>query len=1158
MEIKLTKGCFLYRKRLLLIIMRTFIFLCCATVFALTPNNLVSQNSKIKIVAEESLTVDEVFDLIMEQTEYKFFYEEGMFTDFPKVQVQKGSISTNRLLKKSLAHGNLSIQVTSNNAILINEKSPDGEQEDKEKKEIQLNISGTIIDENGTPLSGANILEKSTANGTQADFDGNFSLTVANENSILTVSYLGFQTQEVVVGSQTIITITLQEDASGLDEVIVVGYGVKKKGELTGAISKVDSEVFRNRPLNNSMDALQGRIPGVTISKGNGRPGDGAYQFQIRGFSSINGNSPLILIDGVPGDMNSINPDDIENVTVLKDAAAAIYGSRAADGVILITSKTGKTGVPVVQYSANFGVKIPHYLPKKASTLQLAEMLDEGYKNIGQAGIDQEVFDKIRARAEYDMPADGEPTWHRVFGHRPNFYENTDFIGIYYGNSMQQRHNLSVSGGGDNSKYLLSLGYSFDEGIFKFGKNQSDSYNIRLNYDFKLSDRLNLETKTSFRNNTMEEPSMMGEILGWAPMFHSWVPMYNLKGNYFAYQTVWSGASILEEGGNRTKSTSSFSTNFKADYEILPGFIIVGQVAIGLEHVDDNAEFKTWTDYDYFGGVYGFRNVPNNAEYYNRKNVNKILTAYVDYSKEISEKHRFNLMAGASHEENDYENEYVKGYNFISNEVMTLNLADKTKLAYFDIDGRKSDWALKSYFSRLSYTFNNKIFIDLTARADGSSKFASDKRWSKLFPSAAVAYNIGRENFIENLNIFDFLKIRASWGQTGNQDIGALGLYDYAELIKIQGQYPIGSPNAGLPGAVSSVASSDRTWETIENKNIGLNMTVLNNRLSFVFDLYEKQNKNMLVDLALPQTFGATPPSQNQGRLVTKGFETSITWSDKVNDDFKYSVSAQLNDSKNTLVELKNSDNYSEGLNFAREGYPINSYFGFVFDGLIRTQGQLDAYKNLEGVPSNISLGDVMYKDVDGDGKITRFGDPANGTQGDMEYLGNSMPRYNFSTNLKMEYKGFDLEMFWQGVGKRVTEYDGQLQAPFYWIWWDPLEYFYNETWTAERSDAQWPRITPGGQGYDNIRNWNYRTSKLTLDNVSYIRLKLITLGYNLPKSLCSKIKMKEARIYLSGQDLLTFSKGTREGNYDPEDEKSAYETYPLNKVISVGLNVKF
>ena len=296
MEIKLTKGCFLYRKRLLLIIMRTFIFLCCATVFALTPNNLVSQNSKIKIVAEESLTVDEVFDLIMEQTEYKFFYEEGMFTDFPKVQVQKGSISTNRLLKKSLAHGNLSIQVTSNNAILINEKSPDGEQEDKEKKEIQLNISGTIIDENGTPLSGANILEKSTANGTQTDFDGNFSLTVANENSILTVSYLGFQTQEVVVGSQTIITITLQEDASGLDEVIVVGYGVKKKGELTGAISKVDSEVFRNRPLNNSMDALQGRIPGVTISKGNGRPGDGAYQFQIRGFSSINGNSPFYVI----------------------------------------------------------------------------------------------------------------------------------------------------------------------------------------------------------------------------------------------------------------------------------------------------------------------------------------------------------------------------------------------------------------------------------------------------------------------------------------------------------------------------------------------------------------------------------------------------------------------------------------------------------------------------------------------------------------------------------------------------------------------------------------------------------------------------------------------------------------------------------------------
>ena len=429
-------------------------------------------------------------------------------------------------------------------------------------------------------------------------------------------------------------------------------------------------------------------------------------------------------------------------------------------------------------------------------------------------------------------------------------------------------------------------------------------------------------------------------------------------------------------------------------------------------------------------------------------------------------------------------------------------------------------------------------------------------RSSEIFPSAALAYNISEEKFIKDLNVFDLLKLRTSWGKMGNQDIASLGLFDYIPLITIGGVYPIGSPAAGLQGAVANPASATRTWETIRNENIGIDLAALRSRLSFSFDVFNKTNEDMLVNIAVPATFGGTPPSSNQGRLVTKGFETSIGWKDHIGD-FRYGIALQVSDNKNKLVSLQNTDSYVEGLNGTRQGYSTNSIFGYVYEGIIKNQQQLTAYKQLQGVPADLGIGDVMLKDVDGDGKISEYGDNTKAHPGDMVYLGNTNPRYTFSSTINVGYKQFDLQVFLQGVGKRMIQYSGNIAIPNTFFW-PSLDYYYGKTWSVDRPNAQYPRYIPGSVGHDDLIGWDYHTSSLVMQNAAYLRVKVLTVGYNLPPSVARKVRMKSARVYFSGQDLFTICKGTLGGNFDPEDQYQNEGTYPFNRVYSMGLSVKF
>lgn len=1015
-------------------------------------------------------------------------------------------------------------------------------------------VNGTVTDNVGSPLPGVTVMVKGTTNGTITDVDGFYSLTNITEDGMLVFSFVGMKTQEIPFKLNSTINVKMAEEAIGIDEVVVIGYGTRLKGELTGAITKTDNTTFEARPITNTLNALQGVLPGVTVTRGSGRPGGENYSLQIRGSSSISGSKTMILIDGIPGDLNLINPNDIAELTVLKDAAASIYGARAADGVVLVTTKKGKKGAPNVMYSGNYGIKKPQFLKKMGNTLQYAEMYDEGMRNVGLPGLSEDIFAKIKANAAPDPVG-----WLIYLENFPGFYGSHSWNEAVFGTGVQQMHNLSISGGGDNNSYLFSAGYQRSEGVFKHGENHSERYNLRMNYDFKLSDNLKIETRTSFESQPTVEPTALGSILYFVHQQASYVPVYNPLGQYYKYQGGFRNpVQYLEEAGVNTSNANRFSTNIKGDLQIFSDLKLVGQVGINLDFNDRKTTHPTFAQYKWDGSIFDKVNVPNRAVFSNSKNLYQNYTAYLDYNKAIKDKHRVNIMAGASREMSEYEGQSITGYNFASNVIFTLNLADKTKTEYANFTGNETDWALQSYYGRLSYSYDRKYLIDFSTRMDGSSKFAENKRWSALFPSVAIAWRLSEENFIKSINIFNDLKARLSWGQSGNQEL-SFGNYDYISLISIYGNYPMGIPNVGLPGAVSSIASQNRTWETIETKNAGIDFSFLGSRLTGSFDFYVKNNKNMLVNDQLPATLGGSAPTQNIGKLETKGWDFSIGWTDQIGD-FKYSVYAIISDSKNKLIELKGNDSYGEGLIFAREGYSLRSYFGYQFDGIIQNNEQLAAYKKLENVPAKLSIGDVMFRDVDGDGKITAFGDPARGTQGDMVYLGNQLPRFTYSSNINFSYKRFDLEILLQGIGKREGIRTGEFSYPLSVVWEQPLLYYVGKNWTPENTNARYPRVIPGAVGNDELRNWNWRYSSMRMNNLAYLRLKLLRLGYNLPQAITNKVKMKNARVYVSGQDLLTFAKDTWNKSFDPEDtwERSDEQTYPFSSIVSLGIDITF
>ncbi|MCG8310616.1 MAG: TonB-dependent receptor [Cytophagales bacterium] len=1106
----------------------------------------------IEIQAEEQ-SLKEVINIIESDTDFTFFYLEKDIDKDQLIKIdKKGSLPVFEVLMNISKTSKLKFRQVNNN-ISVTHASKSDLRNNVEMIEISLQgrtITGKVTsseDQEGLP--GVNVIVKGTSQGTVTDVEGNYSLEVPGTESILVFSSVGYVQEEIVVGNQTVIDLAMVQDITALEEIVVIGYGQKSINTITGAVSKVTGEVLESRPITNTVSGLQGTLPGLTITRSSGQPGQENYNLQVRGSSSTSagGNSPLVLIDGIEGNINNINPNDIESTVVLKDASAAIYGARAAGGVVLITTKTGGNNKPLaINYNGSYSLNQPLNFINTVNMQQYAEMQIEAVEATG--GTSEWAIPEVA-----DAIARGEQLAYALWGPGENariFTVEEDWKSLLYKDfGSQWNHNLNIIGGGANTDYNLSVGYVKVNGILKDAYDEADRINLRLNYGFNISDNLRLKTKLSYENLESIQPAAgVNGIFNRVVSRFVWLPNRTEDGSNYLSQ--WGQANPRQladkENGKWTRTSDNLNANILLEYDIIDGLTAYGQLGVN----------KTFFKQDRYGPVIesffwgnqpagllrrrSFSNLNRNEGLY------KNFTGYLDYRKEFNQ-HMVGLMVGASHENKEQDNVWAERLDYTQNELWTLNLGSTDE--QYNNQGAYH-WAISSLYSRLSYSYKSKYNAEVNYRRDGTSVFHRDVRWGDFY-GAALSWRASEEDFIKNLGVFDNLKFRLSRGTSGNQDFNEDdgNFYDYIALIDQGGVYPFGGIQQA-PGAWErKLVSQIRTWEEITTSNLGVDFAFLDSRLFGTFDIYKKRNENMLLNVNLPAVLGGAPPQLNVGTLETKGFELSLGWQDRISDDFSYSVSAILDDNTNKLVDLDGADIAEVNRQYNREGYAIGTYFGYEIDGFIQNQEELDAYKELEGVPSHLGIGDAKFKDLNNDGRISAA--DSEGNDADIVDLGTNVARYNYAFNVSAKYKGFDFSAFIQGVAKRTIYYHGGFEYPWVRPWLQPLERFYGNTWTPENPDAKYPRLTMGDSN-----GWNYQYSSMNRINGAYIRLKNIQLGYTIPNDVSQKAGLQNVRFYFSGEDLFTLSHV--DGGYDPENTDGGHSIYPFMKRFALGLSLTF
>ncbi len=1103
---------------------------CSATVFS-----QISLSVKNKAVRE-------VIKEIEKKSDYRFFINEDLPGLKNKISLEVADMEIESVMERISKEGDFAYHFRDNNQIVISAQ-PIAQIAQQGQGQI---VKGTVTDESGTPLIGANVSVKGTAQGSITDIDGNFVIG-ANMGQRLLITYIGYTPKEIVVGTQSNYKIILMEDMQALDEVVVIGYGTVKRANLGGAVSTADSKVFQSRPVRNAASALQGEIPGLSVIRTSGAPGSSPV-LRVRDISSINGGSPLILIDGAEGDLNMINSADIDNISVLKDGTAAIYGARAADGVILITTKSGKRNQKLkISVDSYYSIKTPALLKKAAGLYEHASMALEITDGSFPIEYTRDELPLILAGSDRVDPASN---WGRWTGY-PKFYKNQDWNKHIIGNGNLQNYNVNLSGGGEKYTYLISTGYQNENGLPKYGKDNDKRYFIRAKSNIEIVKDLNYDVNVSYEASDRNNSTGIGEGQNiWELIYktRSWAPLRNPKGRFYTFEGFDNPAQVLEEGGYTTQTTGSFTFNNQLKWQIIDGLNIIGRAIVRKNDYDRDVRYKMLYSYNWDDINHRTARKPNFAQRQYGKNLYKNFTLYAEYKKMFGADHDFGAMIGAANESNNYDSFWAKRINFDQQESMSLPLgSSENQLAMSEGNA----WTINSFFGRLNYAYAGKYFLEATLRADGSSRFHADHRWG-YFPGVNVAWRLDKEQFMQKVRAFDELKIRGSYGQMGNQS--GIGLYDYIQLVSISSNYyPFGEGQKGQMASAGNIVSLSRTWETISTINAGLDFSTLDNRLYGSFDYFWKENKNMLIPRTYPAALGDVAPYTNDGHLKVNGWEVSIGWRDRIGN-FSYSVRANLSDVKNTVVDRVGSNLITLGRNAAPKGYPTNSYFGYVFDGIIQSEAELTEYEARfpkGGIPGHgtLSVGDAKYKDLDGDGLLSVLGDGKEGS-GDVVYLGSTDPRYTFGLNINAEYKGFDLGAFFQGVGKRTMFLEGEARMPFSQPWFQSAEYWYGKTWTAERTDARYPAITLKGK-----RDYNYYVSTNTKHNVAYVRLKNLQIGYTIPQHITRKALLEKVRVYFSGEDL--FEIHNTPGGWDPE-EGGTITSYPFARNFSLGVNLVF
>ena len=1030
-------------------------------------------------------------------------------------------------------------------------------------KEIQQNgvCNGVVTDTTGETVIGASVVVKGTTNGTITGLDGDFSLSGVTKGSILVVSFVGYQNTEVKWNGQPL-TIVLKEDTKVLDEVVVVGYGTQKKANLSGAVAAVDGKVLQDRPITNIGQGLQGVVPNLNITMNNGGAPGATSSFNIRGNTSLNGGSPLVLVDNVQMDANLVNPDDIESISVLKDAASAsIYGARAAYGVILITTKKGKkSDKPTVSLSATGYWQSPALTFHNVNSMQYLTMMDEAYQNDGGSGhyFKSQVYQYAEDyfNGKYDSPVFFDTAYDT---YKYGYCGNTDWWDELYKTSFSQIYTANISGGNDRTTYYASVSMNDQGGILKAGDDKYNKYNANVNISSNITKWLNVSAKiahtytdelhptggttamnsTAYSGLSSYSGMMKGDLSPLMPVKHP-------DGHYAGQGSYTNPVAIMEQGGNAQYKQNDLWMTGAVKITPIKGLVINADYTWNFYGKSSNQHVQNFYDYTAVPGTenyYPWTNpssvtVTNNDDYYNAFN------AFAEYTFSLKEKHNFKVMVGYNQENKHKKYHYAGRKNLIDSSNPSLNLA------YGDMamNGSETHWSVNGFFARINYDYKGKYLLELNGRYDGSSKFPHGDRYA-FFPSASVAWRVSEEKFWEPIRgWFDNFKLRASYGSLGNQalDESRYGNFPYLATYGINTKYGA-LLNGTRPVAVSvpGLVSASFTWETVNQIDFGFDASFFGGRLNTSFDWYRRNAKDMLTaGQALPAVLGTSVPQENAADMKTVGWEVSLEWNDRLSNGFGYHIKGVLSDYQASITKFSNP---TKLLGTHYVGEKLNEIWGYVSNGLFQSDEDAKAADQSYLSGGSWGAGDVKYEDLNNDGKID-IGKNTLDDSGDRKIIGNSTPRYSYGITAGFDYKGFDFEMFWQGIGKRDYWLGGSQFWGFTDEWCTPLTSSL-DYWTEDNRDAYFPRLHHYG-----VNGGNHQVSTRYLQNAAYLRLKNVVLGYTIPRSITEKVKISRLRVFVQGENLLTFTPLI--DSYDPETLNNM--TYPINKKISVGLNLTF
>lgn len=988
---------------------------------------------------------------------------------------------------------------------------------------------GLVKDATGESVIGASVVVKGTTNGTITDFDGNFSLDGIKKGDVIVISYVGYQTQEIKWNGSPL-NVILKEDSKTLSEVVVVGYGTQKKANLSGSVAMVDSKELENRPIQNVSSGLQGLMPGVAITGTNGAPGQDAGKIRVRGIGTLNEAGPYILVDGIEtGTLSAVDPNDIESISVLKDAAsAAIYGSKAANGVVLITTKRGKTGQTKISYSG--------YLSFQNATNMIERMGSYEYASLLNQALEAEGMSKRFNDTELQKFKDGNDP----------LYPDTDWYDLAYKTGVQHRHNVNINGGSENVKYMASLGYLNQTGILpNTGREQ---FNARTNLDMKINKRLSARMNLSFIKNDYSDASSAyyggssDQIIRQLNLIAPWIVARYDDGTW---GTISDGSPIawLDSGMKVNRDNYNFSGMAAVDYEIFDGLKLTLQGAY-VNNLQNYNYFQKYIKYNE-----NKESDPSQLDerFYKWDRTN--YDALLNYNKNFG-KHNIKGLLGWHTEKYNYKYQKAVRKKFPNNELTDMNAGDASTQSN---EGYTAELAMISWFARINYDFAGKYLLEANIRADASSRFAEGHRWG-YFPSFSGAWRISEEAFMESAkdSWLSGLKIRASWGQLGNQDALSGSNNDYYPALNtynLDSKYAFGgSLNSGYYQRRYRLETI--SWEKASTWGVGVDFTLFN-KLNGSLDYYNRKTTGIIMDVTVPKEFALDAYKDNVGSMRNSGIEINLSYNTKIGQ-VDFGIAGNFSYNKNEILDLGGGDpnkylDATDGYSQRNKvGEAMNSYYIYRADGFFNSQEEADAYTAKYGNPfgKTFKAGDLRYVDTNKDGKLTAD---------DREYCGSSDPKIIYGFNINAGWKGIDLSLMFNGAAGVKRLFDGyEVYGNFSGDAAHPAT-IWRDAWTPDNHDASMPRIFYDTNSASSSRSVQ---SDFWLQDTSYLRLKNLQLGYTLPKGWLNSVGVENIRIYYSVENLLTFDK--MKINIDPESTSQRLSSYPLLRTHAFGVNVTF